>query len=378
MSKNITIIGAGFGGLMAAQTLRKADRDVKITIVSPKAEFVYLPSLIWIPSGKRTAQDIVVPLANFMQRNDIHHVKAAVTGISNQGRIVHANDQVIDNEGLIIASGGKFIKKLPGIENAIVPCEGVGPAEQIRDKLARMDGGTLAFGFASNPKEKQAMRGGPIFEFLFGTDELLRNQGRRDKFKLIFFCPAPKPGARLGEKAVTNIMKMMKDKQIQPVIGQKIKQFTNTGVTMEHEQFDANMIVFMPGMTGNDWFAKSGLPLSPGGMIKANAYAQVESEEFPCTYVVGDAGAYPGPDWMPKQAHMAELQAKAAARNLLSELSGKPAMDKFDVELVCIIDSETKGALVYRKGNTSIMLPPMAPGHWAKRAFEKMHLRQYR
>lgn len=378
MNNSITIIGAGFGGLMAAQTLRKSDQDVGINVISPKAEFVYLPSLIWFPSGKRTAKDVIVPLDNFFQRNNIRHVKAAVTAITEHGRRVHANDHLVENNGLIIASGGKFTKKLPGIENAIVPCEGVGPAEQIRDRLANMDSGTLAFGFASNPNEKQAMRGGPIFEFLFGTDELLRKQGRRDKFKLVFFCPASKPGARLGDKAVKNIMKMIKNKEIQTVIGQNIKRFSDAGVHMKSESFDADLIVFMPGMTGNDWFAGSGLPLSSGGMIKANVYAQVDSNDFPCTYVVGDAGSYPGPDWMPKQAHMAELQAKAAAKNLLAELAGKPAMDKFDVELVCIIDSETKGALVYRKGDLSIMLPPMAPGHWAKRAFEQLHLRQYR
>jgi NADH dehydrogenase FAD-containing subunit len=39
-------------------------------------------------------------------------------------------------------------------------------------------------------------------------------------------------------------------------------------------------------------------------------------------YVVGDSGSFPGPDWMPKQAHMADLQAAAAAENLLADLQG--------------------------------------------------------
>jgi sulfide:quinone oxidoreductase len=32
------------------------------------------------------------------------------------------NGAQVDNDALIIASGGHFIKKLPGIENAITPC----------------------------------------------------------------------------------------------------------------------------------------------------------------------------------------------------------------------------------------------------------------
>ena len=50
--KKITIIGSGFGGLTAAKTLRKIDKDVEITLIAPKAEFFYWPSLIWVPSEK--------------------------------------------------------------------------------------------------------------------------------------------------------------------------------------------------------------------------------------------------------------------------------------------------------------------------------------
>ena len=45
-----------------------------------------------------------------------------------------------------------------------------------------MQGGTIACGFAGNPNEPSAVRGGPMFEFLFGIDEQLRREGRRDKF----------------------------------------------------------------------------------------------------------------------------------------------------------------------------------------------------
>jgi len=56
-------------------------------------------------------------------------------------------------------------------------------AERIRYHLNEMDGGTIAFGFGGNPGEPAAMRGGPVFEFLFCTDTLLRRQSRRDRFK---------------------------------------------------------------------------------------------------------------------------------------------------------------------------------------------------
>ncbi|MGD9551218.1 MAG: NAD(P)/FAD-dependent oxidoreductase, partial [Burkholderiaceae bacterium] len=93
---------------------------------------------------------------------------------------------------------------------------------------------------------------------------------------------------------------------------------------------------------------------------------------------VGDSGSFPGPDWMPKQAHMADLQAAAAAQNLLAGLRGAPQTATFKVELACIIDSLSHGTLIWRTPERNIVLPPLRLMHWAKRAFEWKYLRQYR
>ena len=377
MPNKITIIGTGFAGLAAAEKYRKLDADAEITIIGKQPEFVYLPSLIWVPSGKRKGQDIVVPLSNYFARRNMKFHLGAATGIENNGRTVLTENGKVDNDGLIIACGGRFIKKLPGIEHAITPCEGVKSAEAIRDRLAALKpGSTVAVGFSGNPKEPAAMRGGPMFEFLFGIDQQLRQEGRRGDIKMIFFCPAPKPGIRLGEKAVDKLIARMKAQDIEIHTGHKLKKFEADHVYTEGGDFTADLILFMPGMTGNKWFANSGLPISEGGLIKANALCQVDG--FDKVYVAGDSGSLPGPGWLPKQAHMAELQARAAAENLFNQLAGHPASEKFKTELVCIVDSGHKGSLVYRTEDRSLMLPNMRLLHWAKRIFEGWHMRQYR
>jgi len=374
--KKITIIGSGFAGLTAVRQLRKQDKQCEITLISPRAELHYLPSLIWIPSGLRKREDIIVPLQNFFKRMNVNFHAARVTGLRDGGRIVETDNGEIKNDGLIIACGGRFIKKLPGIENAITPCEGIDAAEAIRDRLNKMDGGSIAFGFAGNPKEPSAMRGGPMFEFLFGTDTLLRQRGVRDKFELVFFTPAPKPGNRLGPKAVSKLLDEMKKRGIQTHLGNKMKAFESNKVITEGSEFDADLIIFMPGMTGNKWFDNSELPRSEGGMIKADRHCKVESMD--AVYVAGDSGSFPGPDWMPKQAHMADLQAEAAAKNLLAELNGQTADATFKVELVCIVDSNNKGMMISRTESKNIMLPQTILLHWTKRLFEWWYLRKYR
>ncbi|MDX9989059.1 FAD-dependent oxidoreductase [Thiothrix unzii] len=372
----ITIIGAGFAALSAVRQLRKQNRDVEITVIAPRAELHYLPGIIWIPNGLRTREDLTIDLANFFQRMNVKFHQGNVTGLRDAGRIVETDNGEVSNDGLIIASGGRFIKKLPGIEHAITPCEGISAAEKIRDRLKAMQGGTIAIGFAGNPNEPSAMRGGPMFEFLFGIDTLLRQQNRRDKFNLVFFSPAPQPGNRLGPKAMSGLLSEMGKRGIETHLGHKMKGFTAEKVTTEGGEFNADLILFMPGMTGNLWFDNTTLPRSAGRLLKANQHCKVEGWDK--VYVAGDSGSFPGPDWMPKQAHMADLQAEAAAKNLLADLYGGLADATFKVELICIVDSVDKGTLVARTEKRSIVLPACRVFHWMKRGFEWWYLRQYR
>ena len=375
----VTVIGAGFGALSVVRELRKRDAHIEITLISPRAELHYLPGIIWIPSGLRTREQLVVPLENFFRRMRVKHVVGEVMGLGAGARVVHVTSDgavsEVRNDALVIASGGRFIKKLPGIEHAITPCEGIAAAERIRDQLKQMQGGTIACGFAGNPNEPSAVRGGPMFEFLFGIDEQLKREGRRDKFELVFFNPSTEPGNRLGTKAVRHLLNEMARRNIRTHLGHKLNSFEADQIVTEGGSFAADMILFMPGMTGNLWFDQTDLARSPGGLLKADAQCRVDGAEH--VYVVGDSGSFPGPDWMPKQAHMADLQAAAAAENLLAGLQGHPVNAVFKVELICIIDAIDQGTLVWRTPRHNFILPPSRIFHWAKRAFERLYLRRY-
>jgi len=375
-NQRITILGSGFGALSAARELRARGCQDEITLISPRAELHYLPGTIWIPSGLRTREQLIVPLAPFFARMKVRHVGAEVTGLSPDGRSVQTTAGEVANDALVIATGGRFIKKLPGIEHAITPCEGIAAAEKIRDRLKAMQGGTIAVGFAGNPKEPTAVRGGPMFEFLFGIDAQLRREGRRERFTLVFFNPSKEPGARLGAKAVAHLLAEMARRNVTTHLGHKMVRFEMDKVVTEGGEFAADLILFMPGMTGNAWFDATALPRSPGGLLQADAQCRVPGFEH--VYVVGDSGSFPGPDWMPKQAHMADLQAAAAAQNLIDGLAGRPQTTGFKVELACIIDALGTGTLVWRTEQRNLLLPPMRLMHWAKRGFERRYLGRYR
>lgn len=373
---NITILGTGFAALTAIKKTRKNAPKATITVIAPKEEMLYYPSLIWIPSGLRKGDDLRVNLHNFFNRQNVQFIEGTVQNVTHGGRTVITENGEYQNDGLIIATGGRFIKKLPGIEYAITPCEGIVAAEKIRDRLDAMSAGTIAIGFGGNPNEPSAMRGGPMFEFLFGIDTLLRKQGRRDRFKIVFFNPAPEPGKRLGAKVPGHLAKMMAKKGIETHLGNKMVGFEEKLVKTEGGEFAADLILFMPGMTGPLWLDNSEFPKSSGGMIPADMNAKVEG--YDNVYIAGDAGSFPGPDWQAKQAHAADLQASAAAKNLVKSLKGQSNFEPFKHEMICIVDTLKHGILIKRTEKGSTLLPPCRLLHFAKRAFEWLYLRQYR
>lgn len=372
----ITVVGAGFAGLTALRTLRAHAPDVELTLVAPVAELHYLPGTIWIPSRKRDRSAVVVPLDHFLQRQRIRFHRASATGLSADARTLHTDAGEVVNDGLVIATGARFLRGLPGIEHAIIPCEGVAAAEAVRDRLEALDGGTLCFGFGSNPNEPAAMRGGPVFEFVLGIDTLLRRRRRRERFRLVFFSPSEKPGQRLGERAVDLILRELRRRGIETVLGEKPQRFDPDAVVLERTRIRSDMTLFMPGLTGPSWLDATSLPRSPGGFILGDAGCRVADASM--VYVAGDGGSFPGPDWMPRQAHQADLQARVAARNLLGELSGEARRRTFRAELICVIDTLDRGLLVVRTTARAWALPPLRAMHWAKALFEHRYLRRYR
>lgn len=374
--KRFTVAGTGFGGLTAVRTLRKLEPSAEITIIGKRPEFFYYPSLIWVPSGMRSGNDLVINLENFFRRQKVNFHQGSASGIREGGRVVETDSGDVVNDGLIIATGGRYLTRLPGIEHAAIPCRGLEDVERIRHHLNTVDGGTIAFGFGGNPKEPSAMRGGPVFEFLFGTDTLLRRQNRRDRFRLVFFAPSRRPGQRLGDKAVDALLRHMSARGIETHLGHKLQRFESDRIVTEGGEIETDLIVFIPGMSGSPWLESTDLPRSAGGLLQADAHCRVPG--WNRVYVAGDTGSFPGPDWQPKQAHMADLQAVAAAKNLVHELNDEAPVEGFKVELACIIDSLDSGTLVTRTAARTLLTPSTRLLHWSKRLFEWWYLRQYR
>jgi len=372
----VTIIGAGFGALSAVRALRRADRALTIDLVAPEPKFVFYPGTIWIPTGVVRPEQMEISLEPFFRRMRVNWHPGCVSAIEEGGRISRVGDARIQNHGLVIACGASFLNAVPGMEHTFMPCGGVDEMARLGQRLRKLDRGTLVFGLGAHPAEPAAVRGGPLLELLFGIETWLRRAGRRDRFRMVLFAPSERPGGKLGEGVVRRLLKQMQKRGIEVHLNAPATRFEVDRVLTERDAFESDLTVFMPGLTGQEWLNQTPLPRSPGGLVRADATCRVETLER--VYVVGDAGSFPGPDWAPKRAHNADLQAEAAASNLLAELAGNTPKRRPKMELMAVLDMHDRAMLISRTPTANRVLPTFFGFHWAKRMFAWNYVRRYR
>ena len=89
MRKQVLVLGGNFGGLTAALELKyELGEDVEVTVVSASDRFLFNPSLIWLPFGKRSAADITFALEPTFDAHGIGFVHAEATAIDPAARTV--------------------------------------------------------------------------------------------------------------------------------------------------------------------------------------------------------------------------------------------------------------------------------------------------
>ncbi len=379
--KKVLILGGGFAGLESAIWLRKYGYDV--TLISNRDYMYIFPISIWIPTKGIKFDEATL---KFKELEKIHGFKFILDEVveikSKQKQVVCKNNTYTDFDYLVIATGsGKMNHS--GKENTLSICGA--PEESIEignrlDKLIEKGSGKIAFGFGGNPKDASNVRGGPAFELMFNIHNKLKKAKIRDKFELIFFAPMPKPGARMGKKALEMMDSWFERLNITKYVGKKIVSFTDDGIILEdNSKIEADLTMFIPAGDGPSILKNSDLPLNDAGFIKINDYCEVmhnyddyDDEKYPI-FAIGDIVALDGPDWRAKQGHVAEVMARNVAFNIREMDKGSDERRGYlsHVNILCVMDSGDGAALIYRDNKREKMVPMPVVGHWMKQGWGK-------
>ncbi|AOV17005.1 pyridine nucleotide-disulfide oxidoreductase [Acidihalobacter aeolianus] len=349
MKKKVVIAGNGFASLFFimyflaspvfpffAWFIRRIHSRYDITVIG-NGVFVYSPAIPGFLTGKRNKAGITVDIRPFLQRRNIRFVEGQVTDVRDDGRTVITDRGTYTNDVLFLGTGPSFRKDdIPGTEeHTYSPCYGPDDMERFMAKLATLDGGIVYVGFKINKTDGfVAGRTGPMYECVCLLDYALRKRGVRDQFEIHFFSPNRNP----GEKGV--LTDRLREREIILDDGYAPVEFVEGGMVNPDGTFrKADLVLYSPEMTGPKFAKQSCLPISVGGHLDVDRYGQARGLHN--VFAAGDCASHETPPpWVPHQAHMAQLRAKAAARNTKAVLAGKGATNRYRHELSCILDME--------------------------------------
>ncbi len=373
--KKVLVLGGGFAGVDAAGYLSKAGYDV--TLVSDRDYFYIYPTSIWIPTREVAFKDVCVDLKELQKA---HGFKLLVDGVSEiaakENRVTLASGKVIDDYDYLVVAIGAHKMKHPGIENTLSICsapeQSIAIAEAL-DRLVEKGSGKIAFGFGGNPKDSSAVRGGPGFELMFNVHNMLTKKGVRDNFELTFFAPMPKPGARMGEQALSMMDKMFTNLKLKKQFGKKIKRFEQDGVVFEDDsKLESDFTMFIPAGTGHEVVVNSDLPTNEAGFVTINDFCEVTIDgQVSNVFAIGDTAALEGPDWRAKQGHVAEVMAKNVAYNIQERDKDSSARKGYQkhLNILCVMDTGNGAGFVFRDDKRAFMLPMPILGHMMKKGW---------
>ncbi len=395
MRKKVLVLGANFGGLTAALAVRhELDGDVDVTVVSASDHFLFNPSLIWLPFGKRDRSDITFPVAPTLESHGIEFVHVAATGIDPVAKKVTIDDgRQLDYDYLVVATGYRNLDDVvPGFtENAntittLAEAERAGTAWRRYLDDARRPSGPRDVVVAAT---QGAGCFGAAYEFLFNTSYQLKKAGLRKQVKLTYVTAEPFlghfgiGGLPHGEQLLGMFLKK---EGIETRISVGIDHVDDGSLVLadgERLPFGFGMVV--PPFVGQDFLTQA------DGLADAKGYVQVrptyQSEKYDDVYAVGVAAAVdvpwqtPTPVGIPKTGFPTEVMAHTAAANIAAQVRGEvPTRTKSfgDIKAVCVMDAGNNGVIIL----ADKMLPPrkhgvLIPGpqaHLMKLGFEKYFL----
>jgi len=100
----VVILGAGFGGLEVAKTLRRA--PVEITLIDRQNYHCFQPLLYQVATAALSPADIAWPIRHILRRQENAAVfMAQVTGIDARARVVSTKAGPFSFDFLVIATG---------------------------------------------------------------------------------------------------------------------------------------------------------------------------------------------------------------------------------------------------------------------------------
>lgn len=386
----IVVLGGSFAGLTAAFELkRKLKEKVQITVVSRTDKFWFIPSLIWIPFGRKKAEDISFDLKPALERKRIAFLhEAAVKILPEQNRVITENGE-LDYDYLVIATGPSYNYELipglgpkKGFTQSVCNIQEAEEAKEAWENFLKYPGDIVVGG------TQFASCFGAAYEVIFNIEHALRKAKIRKKVNLTYITAEPflshfGIGGMWGAKPM--IEAFFKLRRIHAITNAVIKEVRPGEVVLEDGRIvPFKYAIIIPPFLGADVIRNSDGIGNEKGFVEVDEYYR--HKRYPNIFAAGVAvvvpspGPTPIPIGVPKTGYMSEVMARYAVKNIVADITGGVHKPKpFEkITPLCIMDAGDMEVLIMgtnmfppRKFNALI---PNPFGDWVKQLFEPFYL----
>jgi NADH dehydrogenase len=331
---HVVIIGAGFGGLIAAQALKRA--PVKVTVVDRTNHHLFQPLLYQVAMAGLSPADIAAPIRSILRnQKNVSVLLDEALSVDFDAQSVALRDSVLRYDYLVLATGGRtsyfghddWEKFAPGLKD-------LDDAVEIRRRVL------MAFEAAekeSDPERRRELMtfvvvgGGPTGVELAGAiAELARFVLARD-----FRSVNPRSAEILllegGPKILPSFAPDLSESALRQLtaIGVKVRtgaQVTNIdegGVYLGDEKIRAATVIWGAGVRATSLTARLGVPLDRAGriLIERDLTLPGQTRVFAIgdmTYLEQDGKPLPG------VSPVAMQMGRHVACNIQNDLAGRP------------------------------------------------------
>lgn len=331
MTPRVVIIGCGFGGLWAAQNLRKA--PVEVTVIDRTNHHLFTPLLYQVATAGLSAPSISAPIRHILSRQrNCTVLMGDVRAIRPKEKEVLLEDGAkVPYDKLIVAAGAvntyfghdEWAPYAPALKT-------LDDAMEIRTRVL------MAFERAEREADpaKRAqwltfvvIGAGATGVELAGTLAEIARRTLRDEFRN--FDPRnarvvlvegtdrvlPPYTPDLSEKARLQLERL----GVTVWLGKHVTSVDAEGVSLGADRIASRTVLWAAGVTSSPLGSSLGVPLERGGRVKVEPDLTVPGD--PDVYVVGDLAYVEG---VPGIAPAAKQMGRHAARNMALSLQGKP------------------------------------------------------
>ena len=342
----IVILGAGTGGTLVANRLRKVffPDEASIICVDQDDRHVYQPGLLFVPFGLTGPEDIVRPRGRQIH-DHIEYRNTTVLRVDVAEQRVHLADDVeLDYDVLIVATGCVLAPEEtegltgPGWMEKVFTFYSSEGAAALAEKLSSFSGGRLVVNVVEMPIKCPVA---PL-EFCFLADWYFTERGIRDQVQMTYVTPLD--AAFTKPVAAKHLGGMLEERGIELVTEFNTGEVDGAGgrlVSYDERVIDFDLAVVVPVHNGASYVAASAGLGDALGFVPTDPHT-LQSLASKNVFALGDATALP----VSKAGSVTDFEGEVLVQNVCDFLNGRALSGSYDGHANCFIETGFSKAML--------------------------------